>query len=87
MPSKSRAEQKMMAIAKHHPEQLYARNRGVLKMTQQQLHEFASGSMKGKPAHVKHAVDAGKSGRKHRFTGESHSYDFRTRNNLKRGKG
>ena len=55
MPSKSRAEQKMMAIAEHAPEKLYARNRGVLTMSRQQLHDFASGSMKGKPNHVKNA--------------------------------
>lgn len=30
-----------MAIAEHHPEQLYKRNRGLLRMTHQQLHEFA----------------------------------------------
>jgi hypothetical protein len=39
-----------MAIAEHHPEALYARNRGVLKMSHQQLHDFASGSMQGKPS-------------------------------------
>ena len=52
MPSKSKAEQRLMAIAEHHPEQVSAKNQGVLKMTQEQLHDFASGSMKGKPAHV-----------------------------------
>jgi hypothetical protein len=31
-----------MAIGEHHPEKLYARNRGVLKMGHQKLHEFAS---------------------------------------------
>ncbi len=63
MSSKSKAEQKMMAIAEHHPEQLYARNRGVLKMSHQQLHDFASGSMKGKPQHVKGAKPLSKVGR------------------------
>ena len=41
MPAKSEKQRKMMAIAEHHPGQLYARNRGVLKMTHQQLHDFA----------------------------------------------
>jgi hypothetical protein len=31
-----------MAIAEHHPDKLYKRNRGLLKMSHQQLHEFAS---------------------------------------------
>lgn len=42
MPSTSKAEQAVMAIAEHHPEKLYKRNRGVLKMTHQQLHDFAA---------------------------------------------
>lgn len=42
----------MMAIAEHNPSKLFARNRGVLKMSHSQLHDFASGSMKGKPQHV-----------------------------------
>jgi hypothetical protein len=31
-----------MAIAEHHPSEVYARNKGVLSMSQQQLHDFAS---------------------------------------------
>lgn len=31
-----------MAIAEHEPSRLYKRNRGVAKMSKQQLHEFAS---------------------------------------------
>ena len=31
-----------MAIAEHNPKKLFARNRGVLKMSHQQLHDFAS---------------------------------------------
>ncbi len=53
MPSKSKAEQIAMAIAEHEPGKLYARNKGMLKMTHQELHDFASGSMKGKPQRVK----------------------------------
>lgn len=49
MPAVSRAQQIAMQIAEHHPEKLYARNKGLTKMTQSQLHDFASGSEKGKP--------------------------------------
>jgi len=42
MPAKSKAQRQMMAIAEHHPEKLYRRNRGVLKMSKGQLSEFAS---------------------------------------------
>lgn len=31
-----------MAIAEHHPDEVSAKNRGVLKMSHQQLHDFAS---------------------------------------------
>lgn len=44
MPATSEKERKMMAIAEHHPEELYARNRGVLKMSHEQLHDFATKS-------------------------------------------
>ena len=38
-----------MAIAEHAPSQLYGRNQGVLKMSNQQLHDFASTKRKGLP--------------------------------------
>ncbi len=37
------------AIAKHHPSKLYKRNRGMLKMTKEQLSDFARKSTKGSP--------------------------------------
>jgi hypothetical protein len=40
------------AIAEHHPEDLYARNKGMAKMTHQQLHDFAATSEKGLPEHA-----------------------------------
>lgn len=43
----------MMAIAEHHPGELYARNRGVLDMTSQQLSDFASTKEKKLPQRVK----------------------------------
>jgi len=49
MPAKSEKQRKMMAIAEHHPEKLYTKNRGVLKMSHSELHDFAS-----TPDHKKH---------------------------------
>jgi hypothetical protein len=37
------------AIAEHHPEKLKARNRSMLDMTQEQLHDFASTPETGLP--------------------------------------
>lgn len=50
MPSKTEKQRQMMAIAEHHPGKLYKRNRGVLKMSKQQLHEFASSTKSSPPA-------------------------------------
>jgi hypothetical protein len=44
MPATSEKQREMMAIAEHHPEELYARNRGALKMSHKQLHDFATSS-------------------------------------------
>lgn len=54
MPSESVAQQKLMQIAEHHPSAVSAKNRGVLQMSHQQLHDFAAGSEHGKPEHVGH---------------------------------
>ncbi len=42
MPAISEKQRMMMAIAEHHPSKLYKRNRSVLGMSRQQLHEFAT---------------------------------------------
>jgi len=42
MPSANEKQREAMAIAEHHPEQLYSRNKGMAKMSHKQLHEFAS---------------------------------------------
>lgn len=42
-------ERRVMAIAEHHPEKLKKKNRGLLKMSHQQLHEFADTPEKGLP--------------------------------------
>jgi hypothetical protein len=52
MPAVSKDERIAMAIAEHHPEKLYKRNRGLLRMSRQQLHEFAATPERGLPEHV-----------------------------------
>lgn len=42
MPAKSRKQQQMMAIAEHEPEKLNKENKGVLKMSKSQMHDFAA---------------------------------------------
>jgi hypothetical protein len=54
MPSPSKAEQRLMGAAEHGATFPMAEKiRG--SMTHQQMHDFASGSMQGKPEHVKPA--------------------------------
>ena len=53
MPALSQAQRRAMAIAEHHPGKLYGRNRGLLKMSQGQLHDFASTPEKGLPKRKK----------------------------------
>lgn len=47
MSAKSKAQRRLMALAKHHPERLHEKNRGVARMTKKQLGEFASTKEKG----------------------------------------
>lgn len=49
MPAKSKAQQEAMAIAEHHPEKLNAKNKGLLKMSHGQLHDFAATKQRGLP--------------------------------------
>ena len=53
MPAKSKKQQEAMAIAEHEPGKLNAKNKGMLKMSKSQLHDFASTSRKGLPTKVK----------------------------------
>lgn len=46
MPALSIKQRRVMAIAEHHPEKLKKKNRGLLKMSHQQLDEFADTSEK-----------------------------------------
>ena len=52
MPAPSKAMRQASAIAKHHPEKLYKRNRGLLKMSKEDLSDFAETKEKGLPMHV-----------------------------------
>lgn len=49
MPSVSKDQRVAMAIAEHHPDKLYKKNRGLLKMSHSQLHEYASTPESGLP--------------------------------------
>ncbi len=62
MPAVSKAQQIAMAIAEHNPKKLYGRNRGLLKMSHQQLHDFAATKRKGLPERMAETV------RKHNAT-------------------
>jgi len=55
MPAKSKAQQKLMAIAEHYPSKLYKRNRSLLKMGKKKLHEFSSTRMKNLPYRINKA--------------------------------
>lgn len=49
MPAKSKSQQRAMAIAEHSPGKLSEKNKGLLKMSKNQLSEFASTPRKGLP--------------------------------------
>ena len=53
IPAKSKSERRLMGLALHHPEEVYPENKGVLRMTKKQLHDFASTKEKGLPNKVK----------------------------------
>ena len=49
MPAVSKKQQVAMAIAEHAPNKLYSRNKSLLSMTHQQLHDFAHTKRKNLP--------------------------------------
>lgn len=53
MPAQSKAQRQLMGLAEHHPSKVSAKNRGVLKMSKSQLHDFASTKEKGMPQYAK----------------------------------
>lgn len=56
MPSGSRAQQQAAAIAKHDPDKLYKRNRGLLKMSAEDLEDYARTPHKGLPERASKVV-------------------------------
>lgn len=50
MPAKSEKQREVMAIAEHNPSKLYKKNKGVLKMSKGELHDFATKKKHSKPA-------------------------------------
>jgi len=42
MPATSEPQRRLFAIADHHPDQLYARNKGLADLPHKTLHEFAA---------------------------------------------
>jgi hypothetical protein len=58
MPAVSKAQRAAAAIAEHAPDKLYARNRGLLKMSHQQKHSFAATPEKGLPSHATRLAQA-----------------------------
>jgi len=56
MPAVSRAQRIVMAIAEHNPSKLYKRNKGVLKMSHFQLHNYASTATRGLAEHIRSAA-------------------------------
>lgn len=54
MPAVSRSQQRLFQLAEHAPEKLRAENRGLASLSRKTLHDFASGSEKGKLERVTH---------------------------------
>ena len=52
MPATSQAQQRAMAIAEHDPGKLYSKNKSLLSMSHQQLHDFAATPRKGLPKYA-----------------------------------
>ncbi len=53
MPAKSKAQQKLMAMALYSPEKIMEKNKGVLGMSKESMKDFASTKLKGLPSKVK----------------------------------
>lgn len=52
MPAVSKKQQIAMAIAEHEPEKLNSKNKGLLEMPHEQLHDFASTPRKNLPTYA-----------------------------------
>ena len=53
MPARSKAQRRLMALAKHSPSKVRGKNKGVLKMSKKQLHDYASTKEKKLPNKVR----------------------------------
>lgn len=71
MPALSKSQQSLFAIAEHHPEKLHSANRGLLRLSHQQLHDFASTPRKGLPER-KSGSGSGGSGKKPKVSSSGH---------------
>ena len=60
MPADSKDQAIAMSIAEHNPKKLFARNKGMLKLSHKQLHDFASTPRKGLPKHSPSETKAGR---------------------------
>lgn len=49
MPATSRAQQEAIVIAEHSPSKLYSKNKGLLKMSHEDMRDFASTPKKNLP--------------------------------------
>jgi len=49
MPAVSKKQRRLMAMAEHHPEKVKKKNKGVLKMSDDQLREFSETEESGLP--------------------------------------
>ena len=58
MPSVSKVQRKVMAIAEHDPGKLNPANRGLLSMSHKQLHEFADTKETDLPEHKGSMISA-----------------------------
>jgi len=56
VPAGSKAQRRLFAIAEHHPEILYARNKAAADLPQRTLHEFAATKEKGLPRHKRKSL-------------------------------
>jgi hypothetical protein len=53
MPAKSVAQRRLMGMAEHNPGMVSKKNRGVLKMSKNQLSDYASTSEGGLPVRIR----------------------------------
>lgn len=55
MPARSKAQQKLFAIAEHNPSALHKNNRSLAILPHKTMHDFAATKRKGLPPHVPRA--------------------------------